>query len=53
MLMGVPSFVQAVSITYETMTFDEVMRLPSSQRIAMTRLRKLIKQEIDKKIKTK
>lgn len=49
--MEIPSFVQAVSISYETMTFDEVMRLPSSQRIAMLRVRKLIKQEIDKKIK--
>ena len=53
MLMSISSFVQAVAISYETMTFDEVMRLPNSQRIAMMRVRRLIKQEIDKKTKTK
>ncbi len=46
-----PSFVQAVSVSYESMAFDEVMRLPSSQRIAMLRIREMIKQELDKAAK--
>jgi hypothetical protein len=48
--MSTPSFLQAVAISYETMTFSEVMQLPSVQRIAMNRIRAQIKKEIDRQM---
>jgi hypothetical protein len=45
--MNTPSFVQACYISYETMTFKELMSMPSPQRIAMLRIRVKIKKEID------
>jgi hypothetical protein len=45
--------VQAVSISYETMTFDEVIKMPNSQRIAMLRIREMIKKKLDEDLKKK
>ncbi|UNO48049.1 hypothetical protein [Alicyclobacillus acidoterrestris] len=44
---------QAVAISYESMTYDEVMKLSSSERIAMLRVRARIKKQIDEEMKKK